>query len=290
MISDPETKIREAHKLMKDAQSQIESSFWAMRFKPNWDGAASRFEKAATLYRTARAMDKAIEASLKCADAQYHCHSVFLAARALEQAGQMSTEINKHLEAADIYTRAAGMYMEHGDMSKAAEVIAKGAKGIETVDLDKSVQLYLQACDIYDNNPELYHYAQDIFRSLLSLLVRTSRWGEAIDMLHRTCKMHLHLDCKHNVWKAFLSMVILYLKMGDNVAAEQSHQKSLAVEGYFLVDEAKVANELLDSFEHNSPEELAACLRKQTFNFLDHEISRVARSLKVAGSEEGSNL
>lgn len=47
-----------------------------------------------------------------------------------------------------------------------------------------------------------------------------------------------------------------------------------------------MAAEILDAFENQSSEALQKCLSKQVFDFLDNQVAKLAKNLKLSQKEE----
>lgn len=58
--------------------------------------------------------------------------------------------------------------------------------------------------------------------------------------------------------------------------------------GFAQSDEVRAAGELLDAFEKRDPDILQTVITQQTFTFLDNEVARLVRQLRVPGGGSAS--
>lgn len=54
-----------------------------------------------------------------------------------------------------------------------------------------------------------------------------------------------------------------------------------SIEGFFQSHEREAADELFDSLEKQDPEQFVAMQKKQTFDFLDNEVNKALKGLKL---------
>jgi hypothetical protein len=56
---------------------------------------------------------------------------------------------------------------------------------------------------------------------------------------------------------------------------------------FFVSDEGNAAKLLIDAILKSDPDLLTTALKNHTFNFIDNEVARVIKSIKVVGSAKG---
>lgn len=180
-----------------------------MRWKPDFETAATEFGKAGTArrssllhfshfsleavaFKNAKAYEQAREAYVRASEAQYTCQSLFTAAQSLENGAQMAKELKRLDEAAGLYERASRIYMEHGQADNGAQALNKGAQyenegGSCPLD-DPPVLLRMlaatnapRACELYVAAIELYEaegreqFGLDTFKAALTLMLKSKR-------------------------------------------------------------------------------------------------------------------
>jgi len=244
------------------------------------------FEKATHLYKGAKAHEKAKNAFERAAEAQQHCNMPYTAAKHLEAAGGMAKELKQPGEAAGLYQRASLCYRENGNPEKAADTLVKAAKVIETSDADKAIQLIEEAVDIYESEDK-EHFAGSTFKYAITLMLQNNRYEQTIEAFKKHSRMYEKLGHTHEIHKAYLSIVIIHLRLDDYVAADKAYQEFLSQHGFASTKESAAAATLLDAFERHSPEDLEHAITNQLFSFLDNGVARLAKGLSFSESASG---
>jgi len=252
------------------------------RWKPDWDGACGLYEKAGNCYKNAKTYDKAKDAYKKAANAFNQSGITFSAAKNMELAAGMAKEAKNVEEAADLYEQASMLYREQSGSEKAAENLEKAAKLLEDKDADKAVQLIVQACDIFVDD-EKEHFSSQTFKYATALALRLQKYEIVLDLLKKRIGIHEKLNQAHDVYKMYLSSIIVNLFIDDYVAADRVYQEAIVSGGFSSGPEAKVAQELLDAYEKTNNEALQKIIGAQAITFLDNEIAKLAKSLSVKG-------
>ncbi|PNJ81375.1 NAPG isoform 6, partial [Pongo abelii] len=108
-----------------------------LKWKPDYDSAASEYGKAAVAFKNAKQFEQAKDACLREAVAHENNRALFHAAKAYEQAGMMLKEMQKLPEAVQLIEKASMMYLENGTPDTAAMALERAGKLIENVDPEK---------------------------------------------------------------------------------------------------------------------------------------------------------
>ncbi|OBS75747.1 hypothetical protein A6R68_17802, partial [Neotoma lepida] len=133
-----------------------------LKWKPDYDSAASEYGKAAVAFKNAKQFEQAKDACLREAVAHENNRAAY------EQAGMMLKLIEK----------ASMMYLENGTPDTAAMALERAGKLIENVDPEKAVQLYQQTASVFENEERL-RQAVELLGKASRLLVRGRRFDEA---------------------------------------------------------------------------------------------------------------
>lgn len=88
-----------------------------------------------------------------------------------------------------------------------------------------------------------------------------------------------------DVWKCYLSIIILHLARDDFVAANQQFMEFTATDEFPKSDEFAVAQQLLDAFEENNVDSLENAKKNYCLTHLNLAISRLSKELKVTGGQ-----
>lgn len=273
---------------MREGDELTTTSWLALRFNPDWDGAASCYEQAGSIYKSAKHYPRAKNAYQKAALAQLRNHLPSSAARMYETAAMMAKEEKEMAEVGELLQKAARCYRENGNPEKAADVLTRAAKQLEAENPSKALDCFMEACDIYESE-EKEHFSIDSFKACIGLLVRAERWEEALVMLERLSAIYEKIKQPHNICKVCLSVLLIHLHQDDFVAADRAYNNFISTKPAFAgASEARLAAELLEAYENKNPDALAACLKKQTFNFLDNHFVRMARGLTTEGGKSST--
>ncbi|ORE06500.1 TPR-like protein, partial [Rhizopus microsporus var. microsporus] len=244
--------------------------------KPDWDLAASYYDRAATCFKIAQSYDQAVQAYAKASEALFKADSIHLAGKATESAAFIiAHNLNQPQRAADAYQRASNFFMTQGSIDRAAEQLDKAGRVLESVDVNAAFDMYSKACTLYEQE-DRGRFAMDIYKKAVSLLVRNKKYDKAIEMLKRETQVLMKLSSRTHLYKAYLSILILIFAIGDDV--EAGKQFSI-----MCGEEAEIAEDLLKAYDQRDQELLEKTVRLQHMTFLDNEIVKLARLLTVPG-------
>nr|XP_042095211.1 gamma-soluble NSF attachment protein isoform X3 [Ovis aries] len=127
-------KINEGLEHLAKAEKYLKTGF--LKWKPDYDSAASEYGKAAVAFKNAKQFEQAKDACLKEAVAHENNRAylfnlwkcLFHAAKAYEQAGMMLKEMQKLPEAVHLIEKASMMYLENGTPDTAAMALERAGK------------------------------------------------------------------------------------------------------------------------------------------------------------------
>ncbi|OBZ83373.1 Gamma-soluble NSF attachment protein [Choanephora cucurbitarum] len=252
--------------------------------KPDWDLAASCYERAATSFKIAKSSDQAVQAYIKASDALSKADATHLAGKALENAAFiLAHDLNQPQRAAELYQRASNYFMTQGSIDRAAEQLEKAGRALENVDVNASYDMYSKACTIYEQE-DRGRFAVDIFKRAVSLLIRNKKYDKAIEMLKRQSIVLQKFTSRSHLYKANLSILILIFAIGDDVEAGKQFSYMCGNDaGFAQSEEAQIAQDLLQAYDERDQELLERTVRLQHVTFLDNEVVKLARLLTVPG-------
>lgn len=281
-----EIKLQEADKQMKEADKFTTKTL--TRWKPDWDSAAVLYEKAANNYKNAKAYEQAKQAFKKASNAQYQMNILYTSAKHLDSAAAMAKEQKQIEEATELYEKASMVYRENGSGASAADNLAKAAKLIEPISIEKAMDYLKQACELYELEDK-EHYSGETFKIAISLFLRNKKFADTIELLKNQARVFGKLNQTHDINKCYLSIIVVYLFCDDAVAASKEYTQFIEVNTFPMSQEGIAASELLDAYESCNAEALKAVTNKQIFNFLDNQVTKIARVLTVSDSLVPSN-
>ncbi|KAI7818342.1 hypothetical protein BC939DRAFT_295913 [Gamsiella multidivaricata] len=216
------SRLKDALEYLREAEKNTEKGWFR---NPDWDIAAQYFEKAGQAFKAGKSYEQAIQALIKASDAMVSSTSLFMAGRAMEDAGGIAIQnLGQPERAADMYKRASDLFLQSMTPDRAAELLEKSAKAMEPISVDSAIESYIGACDIYENEDRA-RYAADTFKRTISLLVKHKRFAKAIEVLQRLGNVHKGASNNTAYYKTLLSIIIVELAAGDEVNAGARFQE-----------------------------------------------------------------
>uniref|UniRef100_A0A3B3RYJ6 Gamma-soluble NSF attachment protein n=1 Tax=Paramormyrops kingsleyae TaxID=1676925 RepID=A0A3B3RYJ6_9TELE len=267
-------KINEAHDHLSQAEKHLKTSF--MKWKPDYDSAASEYAKAAVAFKNAKQLEQAKDAYLKEAEA----HSNNKAA--LEQAGMILKDMQRIPEAVEYIEKASMMYVENGTPDTAAMALDRAGKLIEPVDLDKAVHLYQHAASVFENEDRL-RQASELLGKASRLLVRQRRFDEAAVSLQKEKNMYKEIENYPTCFKKTIAQVLVQLHRNDFVAADKCVRESYSIPGFSGSEDCAAVEQLLQGYDEQDEEQVSRVCHSPLLKYMDNDYAKLAISLKVPG-------
>lgn len=117
-----------------------------------------------------------------------------------------------------------------------------------------------------------------------------TRYARAIELQQKLSDIHADLG-QNNIpflHKSQLSLVILHLANGDEVAAGKVFTRGCNENGFLNSEEGKIAQDILAAYDERDQKQVQDALtksgvRKSILGFLDNEITKLAYALRVPG-------
>lgn len=186
---------------------------------------------------------------------------------------------------------AASYYLSVGQGDRATECYEKAAKYLESEQkYSQGVTFLALAIEQYKSDNRL-RFALDSYRKCLQMLLRGSDYTGAVTFLDKQIRdliSSLPSDTT-TINRACVACMIICAKMGDPVEMEKRFVEYQELsESLFMSDEGQIATTLLDAYRTRDQDLLSSILKKQAFLFMDNEVVRVAKSLRVPGAGNSS--
>ena len=167
-------------------------------------------------------------------------------------------------------------------LRKAAEIYVKSGKA------DAAEPLFLRSCEILEDTGKAI-LGVDTFRATLNFLVSKRKWKAALAFTERMVSLYKEIKQPSNVYKMYLSIVVLNLARNDYVAAKGELDKHFNDTGYLKSAECEAAEEILIAWKNCDDVAVEELLRKKAaFKYLDREIGKLARKLNPRGTVSDS--
>ncbi|KAI7792868.1 N-ethylmaleimide-sensitive factor attachment protein, gamma a [Triplophysa rosa] len=273
-------KINEAHEHIDKAEKYLKTSF--MKWKPDYDSAASEYAKAAVAFKNARQLELAKDAYLQEAEAHTNNRSLFHAAKALEQAGMTLKDMQKIPEAVQYIEKASMMYVENGTPDTAAMALDRAGKLIEPLDSSKAVNLYQQAASVFENEERL-RQAVELIGKASRLLVRHQKYDEAAKSIQKEKNMYKEIENYPTCYKKTIAQVLVHLHRADYVAADKCVRESYSIPGFSGSEDCLAMEQLLQGFDQQDEDQVARVCNSPLLKYMDNDYAKLAISLKVPG-------
>nr|XP_046148891.1 gamma-soluble NSF attachment protein-like [Oncorhynchus gorbuscha] len=273
-------KINEAHDHIAKAEKYLRTSF--MKWKPDYDSAASEYAKAAVAFKNAKMLEDAKEAYLQEAEAHTNNKTLFHAAKALEAAGMMLKDMQRIPEAIQYIERASMMYVENGTPDTAALALDRAGKLIESQDLAKAVDLYQKAASVFENEDRLRQAVEMLGKSS-RLLVRQHKLDEAAVSIQKEKNMYKEIENYPTCFKKTSAQVLVHLHRNDFVAADKCVRESYSLPGFSGSEDCIALEQLLQGYDEQDEDQVHRVCNSPLFKYMDNDYAKLSVSLRVPG-------
>ncbi|GAA0156291.1 membrane traffic protein [Lithospermum erythrorhizon] len=273
--SDADNLIAKADKLTK---------LTLTRWSADWMSATAFYEQAANSYRISKKYEKAKEAFEKASKGQEMLSSPWDAAKHMESAAALAKELRNWTEVADLYQRAAELYIECGRAQPASDALAKAASALEDAMPDKAIKLYTDACAILEEEGK-EQMTFDLYRGATSVYLKLEKFTDAAACLLTLALAADKGDATHSQCKAYLSAIVVYMYAHDFVQAEKCHNDCCQIEAFVSSDQNRCANKLLSAYREGDVEEIKLVAKSSIISNLDNMIIKLARKLPTGDVE-----
>jgi len=126
--------------------------------------------------------------------------------------------------------------------------------------------------------------------------LKLNRYPDAIAFLKRQNKIYLDLGTfDRDLYKNLLTIVVIYFSLDKYSTAEEEFKTWDGMSNWARSDEYDAADGMLQAWKQGSAEEFNAVKKRNIFNFLDNEVTKLIRKLELeedskpaAGTEDDS--
>jgi len=285
-VADPaqETQRKKAEEHMKEAKKAIGTSWWSFKCRSDFVTASVEYNNAAACFKNAKMFPESIEAWRKAANLQELQFDHWSAGRAYSAAAALCVDgPGGHEAAAENYQEAFRCFRFASKPDIAAKTQIKLAELYEKHDAtDLAKKAWLDAVSTLQDDDVANAELSETYKHYIGFLVRRSLIEDAIvatDGHIEILKNQGHFSFVH---KEILAKVVLVLHGNqDTVRAQEVIDSSNAIDGWLMSREAKVGCDLVDTFRNCDAEACEKLVKDQIFSFLQLEVARTARQLRV---------
>ncbi|XP_042379934.1 gamma-soluble NSF attachment protein-like [Zingiber officinale] len=104
----------------------------------------------------------------------YKLYRPWDAAKHMESAASLAKELSRRNEVFDFYRKASELFRDCGRSQPASDALGKGASALEDTNPDEAVRLYIDACEILEEDGK-EQMAFDLYRAVTSTYVKLER-------------------------------------------------------------------------------------------------------------------
>ncbi|XP_034981711.1 gamma-soluble NSF attachment protein [Zootoca vivipara] len=273
-------KINEGLEHIAKAEKYLKTGL--LKWKPDYDSAATEYSKAAVAFKNAKQFDQAKEAYYKEALCQENNKALFHAAKAYEQVGMMLKEMKQHHDAVEMIQRASMMYLENGTPDTAAIALDRAGKVIENISPDKAIQLYQQTAAVFENEERL-RQAVEMYGKASRLLVRGRRLDEAAVSIQKEKSLYKDIENYPTCYKKTIAQVLVHLHRNDYVAAEKCVRESCSIPGFSESEDCAALEQLLEGYDQQDQDQVSDVCNSPLFKYMDNDYAKLGLSLAVPG-------
>lgn len=203
--------------------------------------------------------------------------SLFYAGKALDQAVLVCKELNDLRDVQRLTMKAADYYQSHGSSDTAAASLDRGAKILESSNLEETLPLYQRAADIslsQDNTRQGAEYLSKIAR----IFIKLKKYELAADNIRREISIHMENDAFQAAGRSAVGLVLVQLARGDVVAAEKAYR-----EWGNCCEPAETQNieRLLQAYDEEDPDAAKKALNDPFIKHMDVEYAILARDMPL---------
>lgn len=267
---------------LQNADKYMETSFFKLKFSPDWDSAADELNKAATCFKVAKNWEDCKKAHLRASEGYANSGSLFHAAKALDQAMMICKEQNNFKEVVSLAERGGLLYRQAGSPESATQLLVKGAKYLEREHPDEALGLYEKAAETVGVEDRPVEAAQHL-ENTARLLVKVGKYDKAADTLHNS--LMLFTEGGANCGRVVLGLVLVQIARGDVIAAGKVWSQW---GGFCDGAQCGAANDIINGFSEQDGELAKRGLSCPTVMHLDNEFAKLARDIELPkGGGEG---
>eukprot|EP00927_Polykrikos_kofoidii_P008246 TRINITY_DN13419_c0_g1_i1.p1 TRINITY_DN13419_c0_g1~~TRINITY_DN13419_c0_g1_i1.p1 ORF type:complete len:308 (-),score=59.85 TRINITY_DN13419_c0_g1_i1:78-1001(-) len=273
----------EAKVHVQQAEKALKPSWMSLKFAPDYLIASMEYQQAATKYRSANLLSESVDAWIKSAEAKLQIRDQFGAGRAYESAAAICAGGGPGGDEAALahWSNAIACLRLAGKGEIAAKLFLKQAETYEKQNDTLNAKEALESTiEVYADD-EKDHMLGDVYKKYIGFLIRTRQLEDALKAIDQHVALLQRQGHASFVYKELLAKVVLLLEIGDSVRAEEALAPGVAVQGWFTSKECILGNDLVAAYRSNDAEAAAAALKDQTFTFLQIEVARIARQLRV---------
>lgn len=274
---------------MAKAEQALKPSWMSLKFSPDHLTASMEYSQAATQFRAAGLLQECADAWVKTGEMKELLHDLFSAGRAYESAAGICDGSGPGGPSAAMmhWEKAVRCFRLAGKVDVAAKLLLKLASVKEKQgDVDGAKSAFEETISAFEQEEKDYELG-DVYKTYIGFLIRREAFEDALKAMDGHIAVLQRQKSQPFVHKELLSKIVLLMKLEDSVRAEELISSS-NIEGWFLSREYQVGTDLVEAMKSNDAEALAGLQKEQIFTFLQVEVARIVKQLKVVTVKSAS--
>jgi len=274
----------EARAHLEQAEKALKTSFLSLKFSPDVLTASLEYSQAATKFRQANMLAESAAAWKRAGESKEELGDLFGAGRAYESAGALGQGAGAP---EGLWEKAVRCFRLAGKGEVAAGLLLKlAAQREKEGDMPGAKAAFEDAIEVFAAEEKDYNLA-DVYKQYTGFLLRVNAFDDACKAIDGHVAVLARQKQTSFVHKEVLSKVAIMLHLGDNVRAEEALNRGSEFEGWWSSKECQVGSDMVAAFQARDPAEVERLAREQVWSFLQVEVARLARQLRLAAPAAG---
>ncbi|CAI4231578.1 unnamed protein product [Auanema sp. JU1783] len=282
-------RLAEAQECEKRAADCLKTSMIKLKFKPDFDGAATALERASVCYRNANDIKNAVRVLLEAAQHYEQNGNIFHAAKAREGAAMLSRDSGDSASAYTYFEQAIDGYAMAGSLDTAAMTVEKAAKVIVQGEPLKAIQLFEKGLALVQQS-DRSKMAGEFLNQITKINLKLERYNEAAKAIREEIEKYVEVKESPRVGQLAIGLILTQLALEDSVAATKSFGWVLSVcPDFEFTDDARACQQMIYNYENGDDEQFQNVLNCGSLKSMDNEYLRLQKKLKAPHSETAEN-
>ncbi|CAB60957.2 Gamma-soluble NSF attachment protein [Caenorhabditis elegans] len=280
-------RLKEAAECERKAEDCMKTSMIKLKFKPDFDGAASAMERASVCYRNAQDPKKAAGSLLKAAEYYEQNRNLFHAAKAREGAAMLLRDIKEFSEAVVLFEKAINGYAESGSLDTAAMTVEKAADVLKNDNPKEALQIYQRGLALVQQSDRA-KMASNFLKQITKLSLQLTDYKGALGSIREEIEKFAEIREYPRIGQLGIGLVIVNLALEDSVAALKDYGWVICQSPDFQTSEdGRVCENLIGFYEAGDDESFQNVLKCGALRSMDNEYLRVMKILKAPSGNAG---
>jgi hypothetical protein len=243
-------KAASARQHLDEAQKAMQKKSFFGKLSPDYVTAETNFKRAAQDFKLSGEVDQAVSALQQASVCSVNNRDKYTAAQHLEAAAKMAQSARTaelDAKSLELFDAACKLYNESDNVGNTIDVKYSIGRSLYQKNPEQAAKFLEAAAGLIDpNKPGTIDI--DVFALTLNVLVLLRRVPEALAVLRRFTAMCRKLNRRDQLFKNYLSEVILLCAQGDFAGANEAFMDHMQSDDYLQQAEAATSEDLIEAF------------------------------------------